>query len=452
MEEKFKIERPNLKNIDEDKILKRFRKLNFEKFKEYFEKANEPKYLYWDKIKYKKSPPGFKPEEFWLFIRQLRNVFSVNTPIKNEDGKYFRWFRLPYTEKILHKIDMSSGGQMFTKMETLSKVSKQKFISRGILEEAIASSQLEGAHTTRQAAKKMILEKQEPKNESEQMILNNYNMMLALEENYKNQELSIDLLIEMHKTLTQKTIKPSQIGRLRKDKDNIVVAHSIGSKSYTTHIPPREKFLKKEIKRFIEYANDKTEEDSFLHPIIKAIFIHFWIGYLHPFVDGNGRIARTLFYWYLLKNDYWAFMYLPISTIIKKAPVQYAMAYIYSEQDSHDLTYFYDFHIRKIIQSLKNFNEYIKEKIFDNKTIDSLLSRKFTLNNRQKHLIHYLTSEENNYTTATSHSTLNGISRQTAVKDIKFLKEKGLVQGKKEGKFVKYKSTDKLLLLTHKKN
>ncbi|MDR2411510.1 MAG: Fic family protein [Candidatus Peribacteria bacterium] len=52
-----------------------------------------------------------------------------------------------------------------------------------------------------------------------------------------------------------------------------------------SYIPPKEKFLKEELKRFIDFANDKLNSDVFIHPIIKAIIIHFWIGYLHPFCD-----------------------------------------------------------------------------------------------------------------------------------------------------------------------
>ncbi len=445
MEEIFKIEKPKLNESEKKKAKEKFGKLSLKEFSKYFREVNEPKYLYWDKIKYKKCPSGLEPKMFWFLVRKFRDMLSVDTLIKNKKGKYFRWFRLPSTEKILHKIDISSGGQIFTEMSTLLGMKKQKFVSRGVLEEAIASSQLEGANTTRQVAKEMIAENREPRNKSERMILNNYKMMTELEEDYKNQDLSMDLLLEMHRMLTKKTMKASEVGRFRKDKDNIVISHPIASRNYITFIPPKESFLKKEIKRFIKYANDQNKKDAFLHPIIKAIFIHFWVGYLHPFVDGNGRMARALFYWYLLRKNYWTFMYLPISTIIKKAPAQYAMAYVYSEQDSRDLTYFYNFHIRKIVQSLEEFNRYVEKTILENKEVDQLLNGNFSFNNRQKNLIHYLISGKNNYSTATSHSTLNRISRQTATKDLKDLEEKGLVYSKKEGRFVKYRATEKLL-------
>lgn len=442
----YYLERPDLGKVDKGKVFEKLDSLGDE-FAQFLQSINEPKYLYWDEMRYKTVPDRLTHEETWFLIRQFRTVVSRSTPIKTVKGEYFKWMRLPYVDEFLHKIDISSGGQIFTTMDVLSEANKQKFISRGILEEAIASSQLEGAHTTRQAAKKMITEKREPRNKDEQMILNNYNTIVKIDEGYKNQPLSEEMLFELHRLLTQKTISEESQGRFRKDSDNIIVQGQIGSQEYITHIPPDENFIKEEIKKIIEYANDENNE-KFLHPIIKAIFLHFWIGYLHPFVDGNGRLARTLFYWYLLRKNYWTFMYLPISLVIKKAPTQYAMAYIYSEQDAYDATYFFDFHIRKIMQALDDFNEYISRKILENKEIDKIVSKDTHLIDRQKYLIHHLLSEDNAYVSITSHATLNNISRQTAAKDIKQLENIGLVTGSREGKYIKYRTTQKLLSLS----
>lgn len=438
------LKKPDLKKVDKTKIFEKLEQVGAINFRPLFEKANEPIYLFWDKIQYKEISKGLTHEELWFLIKQFRNLSSKDTPIKSSDGHYFKWMRLSYVDEFLHKIDISLGGQVFTPIDSISESNKQKFLSRGIIEEAIASSQLEGAHTTRQAAKRMLAEKREPKNKDEQMILNNYNTMARLDENYKNQELSVDLLFELHRMLTQNTIDKSDQGRFRENKDSIVVQGQIGGSEYITHITPNEDFVANEIQKLIDYANDK-EGEGFLHPIIKAIFLHFWLGYLHPFVDGNGRLARTLLYWYLLRKNYWSFMYLPISTVIKRAPSQYAMAYIYSEQDDYDITYFFDFHLRKITQALEDFNNYVTIKISENKEVDRFVSKNIILSDRQKYLIHHLISEKDSYTTVTSHSTLSNISRQTAAKDIKKLVNFGLISSKKEGKYIKYRPTEKLL-------
>ena len=95
-----------------------------------------------------------------------------------------------------------------------------------------------------------------------------------------------------------------------------------------------------------ELCEFSNSNDKFIHPIIKGIIIHFLIGYIHPFNDGNGRTARSLFYWYLLKNDYWLFEYMAISRVINGSKGQYRDAYLKTESDTFykeekgHLTYF----------------------------------------------------------------------------------------------------------------
>lgn len=431
--DRYKLERPDFSSVDTAGILKKFTENPQNKYSAIMQ-VSEPRYLYWDEVRFKFIPPDMNHLEFWYLVKQIRKLSSRPTWLTAENEKPFAWFRLTYTDEFLDKIDTHTGGQIFATREAISQENRQKFVSRGILEEAIASSQLEGANTTRVAAKQMILEKRQPRNRSEKMIINNYNTMLALDQEYKKKELSNELLFELHHLITKDTVPADQQHRYRRDSDDIVVQNS----KYILHVPPREPFLNRQISRLIDYANDK-EGGSFIHPIIKAIFLHFWVGYLHPFTDGNGRLARALFYWYLLKNNYWTFMYLPISSIIKKSPIQYSNAYIYTEQDDLDLTYFYDYHMRKIMQAIEEFNIYLDKIVNENKQIDSLLGKEYILNERQKQLVHYLLAEdEYAYVTASSHGTLNRVGRITAAKDLKYLTEMELLTSKKVGKFVYY--------------
>jgi Fic family protein len=283
----------------------------------------------------------------------------------------------------------------------------------------------------------MIVENKKPRNKSEWMILNNYKTLQDIEETYKKQALSMQMLLDLQASLVENTHKPSEVGRLRKDSDEIVVTY----RDKIAHVPPKEAFVKQELEKLVKYANDT---ENWVHPVIKAIIIHFWIGYLHPFVDGNGRLARTLFYWYMLKNKYWGVSYLPISLIIKRAPKKYTYAYIYSEQDNLDLTYFIDYNIRKIKKSIDEFIEYAEKAQQENKQIETRLQGVITANDRQKQLVHYLISDNDHFVTITSHLTMNGISRGTARTDILSLEKCGLLTSKKVGTNIRYSANDKL--------
>ncbi len=412
----------------------------------YIEKANSPQYLFWDKIRYLPRPKGITAEEFWGIIKLLRSSIFVSrekTPIKDIHGNHFTWQHLPDMSSFLHEVDMQLGGIIETDIININdQTARQKFISRGIMEEAIASSQLEGAHTTRKVAKRILLEKRKPRNKSEQMIINNYQAMLYVEDDLKNQELSLELLLRLHSIITEGILKPDDIGRFRRNKDRIMVNDPVTNIIY--HIPPPENFLIKSLERFLQYANDKLDKGIFVHPLIKAIILHFWVGYLHPFVDGNGRIARIIFYWYLLRKGYWAFSYLPISRIIRKSPVQYREAYTYSEQDDNDLTYFIDYNIRKIRQAMREFEEYCNRKVQENSKMARITQSKYNFNERQIQLLRYLYKNPSATTSIRTHSQVYNITRITARKDLEKLEQEGFLTSQKVGRERPFKGTDKV--------
>lgn len=436
----FEIEKPDLSKIDKIKTIDKYNK-NIDSILEFNKKIYLSEYLYWDKFKYKTLPLNFSAEEMWFLLKLFRKMQSEKTVIKNGNEKYFTLSEIFGLNKLLHEMDLNMGGSLFLKNENIKDIDKQKMISRGVMEEAIASSQLEGAHTTRKAAKQFLREGKKPKNESEQMILNNYKTMLAIESIYKDKKLNREMLFELHEMLTKKTIPENKIGRFRKSDDNIVVASEQG---VIYHQPPDENFVEKEINRLFDFANDEMKEPSFIHPIIKAILLHFWIGYLHPFVDGNGRIARALFYWYLLKKGYWGFSYLQISTVIKKSPAQYGMSFVYSEQDDLDLTYFVDYNIEKIKMAMHEFDEYLKNITKENKKMNKMAHINYNLNERQIQLLRYLYGDTDNSTSLKAHMNIYKVSNKTAVTDLKKLVRFGFCFEKKQGRTVHYYATDKI--------
>jgi len=437
--EVFKLKKPEIPE-ESDKVLSL---LNQETdILEYVAKTNYPEYLYWDKARYK-HPPDITPEEFWALVKILRKYSPsrTRTVITDERGTCFSWQPLPGLDYFLHEVDMNLGGALASMVPDNEAVRK-RFITRGIMEEAIASSQLEGANTTRRVAKRMLVEKRKARNESEQMILNNYHAMIHLEESLKNQDLTLDAVFNLHAIITQDTLDDNEVGRLRRDDDSIVVHNTKTDTIY--HIPSLERFMRKELRKFIRFANDDLGKEIFIHPVIKAIILHFWMGFLHPFVDGNGRMARAIFYWYLLRNGYWAFTYLPLSRVIKNSPAQYRDAYVYSEQDDNDLTYFIDYNVRKIMQAKREFETYVERKESENSKMAHLARAKYNLNNRQIQLLRYLYKNPEATSTIRTHAQVNDVSRMTARKDLEGLEALGLLVSEKIGRERPFSATPKV--------
>jgi Fic family protein len=438
MQRKFLLEKPKL--LDRNEIFKiKFNPELSEKCWKGFSAINKSGYLYWDKIKYK-SPEGVAPEIFWSFIKDIRRNMNYESVILNEEGFSFTWRNLA-SDQLLHELDLHMGGDLAIDLQEVTDLNKQHYISRGIMEEAIASSQLEGASTTRVQAKQFLREGRKPSNYSEHMILNNFNTMKMIENEYKNSELDLSLLHELHARITQNTISVDRQGVFRTDADNVRVVGNNGEWIY--FIPPKIEFVKKEMERLFEFANDRMKT-GFIHPIIKAIMLHFWVGYLHPYIDGNGRLARNLFYWYLLKKGYWAFAYLPISTMIKKSAQEYKMAYIYSEQDDDDLNYFLDYNMRKIELAKNEFEKYMATQIQKNRRIKNDIRDKYKLNHRQMSFLKYYYDHPQTRTNPTLYAKTNNVSKLTGIKDLKDLLNKGFVTATRVGKNVFYYRTEKI--------
>ena len=322
-------------------------------------------------------------------------------------------------QEILHDIDMNFGG-VLASSSILSDKNKQYYLLSSIMEEAIASSQMEGASTTRKVAKEMLRRQAKPKDKSQQMILNNYNTIRYLSE-HKNQDLSPELLLNIHKQITEKTLdNPNDEGRFRTD-DNIYVVNGITGE--VAHEPPSYKQIENSIEELCLFVN---EDKTFIHPVIKAIILHFMISYLHPFVDGNGRTARSLFYWYMLKKGYWLTEYLSISRIIYKSKVQYEKAFLYTEHDDFDLGYFVHYNLNVFDKAFKEMKLYLEKKAKENEAI--MEYRIPGLNERQLQIIKIYAEKPASMFTSKDLETRFNVSVKTIRSDLEGLVFAGLME------------------------
>ena len=247
---------------------------------------------------------------------------------------------------------------------------------------------------------------------------------------HKDIPMSMDLLLNIHKIITDGTLdNKSDEGRLRSN-DDIKIMDETNEIFY---IPPQQKYLEQLLIDFCAFANDERESHVFIHPIIKSIILHFLIGYIHPFVDGNGRTARAIFYWYLIKKGYWLIEYMSVSRIILRAKAQYAKAYLHTEYDENDLTYFILYNIKAIKSALDDLKTYILNKTEEKKQVLSLIKHS-DFNDRQIVLIKDILKDKNEYFTVKQVEKRFNVSNQTARNDLMDMIEKGILVINKTGK------------------
>jgi Fic family protein len=327
----------------------------------------------------------------------------------------------------LHYIDLHSGGSVALPDQVLNPDVRDRYIVSSLMEEAITSSQLEGAAVTRDVAKEMIRTGRSPRDTGERMILNNFRTMQRIRE-LRTEELTPALVFELHRIVTEGTLEnPDDAGRFRRVDQRIDVGDDFGQ---VFHVPPPAEELGKRLEAMCAFANARTPKE-FVHPLLRAIILHFWLAYDHPFVDGNGRTARALFYWDMLHHHYWMFEFISISEVIRRAPAKYGRAFLYTETDDNDLTYFILYHLEVVRRAIENLWSYVQRKTRELQNLESELRATALLNHRQQSLVsHALRHPQHRYTIE-SHQTSHGVVYETARTDLLDLADRGLLQKEK---------------------
>ena len=376
------------------------------------------KYEYWDTVKYKPLPNGCSSSrELWLRTKASRVLTTVYPW-----PKYGLLFGLTNKmQRLCHEFDLNFGGT-WEGHSVIPSESRERYLVSSLMEEAIYSSMMEGAVTTRKVAKDMLRRKITPKDKSQQMIHNNYQTIQFIVANKYN-ALTPELVMHIHQLMTDKTLdNPEDAGRLRTN-DNVVVENGITHE--VVHVPPPYQVLPIFIQDLCDYFNE-TDAKIFVHPILRGIIIHYMVAYMHPFVDGNGRTARALFYWYMLKENYWLTEYMSISRVIAKSKKSYEKSFQYVAADDKDLGYFITYNLRVLEQAFKQLQDYIKRKQ-EERVAANIFLQIGDINERQAQILKIFLNNPKEVITVRSLQDKFMISPTTAKTDIIGLLNKGLL-------------------------
>ena len=409
-------------------------------FGERFAPLVKGKYLHWDKLLYYPPPKDLTHEQWWLALKIQRRNLLKQVSLNDKKGQPFQHLEVDPIPEMLHKIDQGAGGFIQMPEQITNPDTKDQYYVSSLIQEAITSSQLEGAATTRRVAKEMIKTGRPPRDRSERMILNNFRTMQQIGK-IKDKPLSKELVFEIHRLVTEGTLDDSSaVGRFRTANEKRVVGDMYNE---VFHDPPPVDKLEKRMAAMCDFANSKTPK-YFIHPVIRSIILHFWLAYDHPFVDGNGRTARALFYWSMLRHGFWLFEFISISQIIRKAPAKYGRAFLYTETDDNDLTYFIIYHLDVIRRAIKELHEYIKRKTEKLQTIERELRGIVVLNHRQRALISHALRHPHQLYTIKSHQTSHNVVYQTSRLDLFDLELRGLLKCHKVGRMWHFTPVDEL--------
>lgn len=311
--------------------------------KDLVRKYNE-RYLHWSELKYHDAGADGR-ERLWALMKTVRDITATRVGL---EGLHLEFNLTVEAQERLHRLDV------LLLNEIPREFSNSGFLKRGlstesVMGESIASSQIEGASTTVRDAMAMLRRGTPPRNRSERMVANNYRAMRFILE-HLDEDMTPELIRRIHAEVTNGTLEsPSYEGEFRTD-DSIAVTDVLTGDVF--HEPPAHENVPAMVQSLCGFANERS---GGIHPLVKGILLHYSLAYIHPFVDGNGRVSRSLFYWCLLRSGYSAAEHLSISKMIKEHRGRYDEAYLLSETDGNDCTYFVNYNLEMLCESADRF-------------------------------------------------------------------------------------------------
>jgi Fic family protein len=391
-------------------------------------------YIHWDKLRHLDPPGDLTPEEWWFSVKWSRQHQLRRLPLADPSGRHFTYSQPDPALRLLRHVDQRCSGEIaMPEVVTADDQARQHYLVNSLMEEAIRSSQLEGATTSRRVAKELLRSGREPKDRSERMILNNYRALQFMRQ--VGTSLQPATVLELHRILTEGTLDdPSAAGRLQTPEDERVGVYERGG-NRLLHKPPPAEQLPARLEALCDFANEPDDAEPFIHPAVRAILLHFWLAYDHPFEDGNGRTARALYYWYMRTRGYWLVDYLTVSQILAKAPTGYARSFLETETDERDTTYFILYQLHVVERAVAELHKYLARKAKEIRDVEQLMrAGSAELNHRQLALLsHAIRNPEQIYTFQT-HAASHTVTHETARTDLLALVDKGLLERHRVGR------------------
>ena len=222
-------------------------------------------------------------------------------------------------------------------------------------------------------------------------------------------------------------------GAYRDDKNGPmqVVSGAVGHEKIHYEAPPAN-MLQKEMNALTDYINNDTETDL----IIKAGIVHLWFLIIHPFEDGNGRIARALTDMLLARSENSSNRFYSMSSQIKKVRKSYYEALKVTQNNSVDITEWLKWFLENLLCAIENSEELLKN--VWQKTEFWQKHKDLILNERQQKILNKLFDNFEGNLTTSKWAKICNCSQDTAARDIADLVKKGILEKSGDGRATHY--------------
>lgn len=354
-------------------------------------------------------------QQFWPELEKERRKRSQELPLLAQNGKPF-WFVLTGgIEKQCDAIaELARRDIAFTGPEF------DALFQDAVVDEAVYSSVIEGAFTSREQAVDFIRQNKQPRNKSEQMVKNNYDALTYVLEHLED-EISEETILQIAQIVTRSAAEVQVNGY----RDGAVYVTGREGVVYT---PPQADAVPEMMRSLVEFI-----QKSELHPLLKACIAHFYFVYIHPFGDGNGRTARALSYMMLLQFGYDFFRYFSISGIVAEERGKYYRSMRNVEDSDGDMTYFIDAYSSMLARTVEKMEHHLKYHVIAGQKLKEL-EQNSTLNERQLKGAKWLLESSGSNVTVEIWRKKYKVVTETARRDLLALCDAGLLVRELDGR------------------
>jgi Fic family protein len=378
-------------------------------------------YLHWDDLAQRPQPDGISREAWWAALKLARSSRLRPAPLKDPFGGNFRFCMPESLAELLHRVDHGMIEAM------VGPDMADRSMARALWEESIASAALAGVAVPYDDAREMLRTGREPKDGRERAIVGLCRALESVGER-SGEPLSPKGIVALNRCIAEGSADAPG-GVCGNDQDPPLGGQTPAGERKSLSADAREQCLES----ICEFANEPAP-NFFVHPLVRAVILHFWVLHERPFPNGNGRTARALFKWAMLHQGYPLFAFVAISPVLLRAPDRYDRAIQQVETDENDLTYFLLHQAGVICEAVEVLSERMERQTGELRGAVAKFRGLVALNPRQQAvMVHALRTREASYLIA-GHQRSHGVTHQTARDDLFDLARRELLVVGKAGR------------------
>lgn len=339
------------------------------------------------------------------------------------------------TNKILKNIGGIEASKEVIDHAPLLPYYEKEFRKEAMIRSIHHGTHIEGNELNLSQAERVLDGQDVPARERDIQEVINYREVMEFVERSKTtenkEEVTEDIIKQIHKLTVDKLLDPEKCGEYRRTQ--VVVKNSItGEVSFR---PPMAAAVIFQIKDLIAFMNSSTIED--IHPVLKSGIVHYELVRIHPFVDGNGRVARALSTLILFREGYDIRNFFSLEEYFDSNALSYYEALQSVEKNNGDLTRWLEYFSLGLAIELSKIKDRVEKISVDAKLKEKLGGRPLMLSERQLKIIEYI--QKTGYLQNKAFSQLFPmISEDTILNELKELLKKGIIKKQGVTKGAKY--------------